>query len=918
MVSTVTLPTLDMSVLLNYYAAKLPVATQSAASSATTTTTNSATANDNPPWEATTAPSQQAQDAQVLSTTNFIDLSNVPALASNADAEVEQDNQKLFSLYQAVNTLSNLAGMAQRDGMTAGQLVGLNTRFQQGLAQVQSFLKTETFNNFTLQAGQTSATATSTASVAFPPMAYTGGTISTDDGLSSAVPGVSAADSFDIQVTKGGVATDVAIDLSQVQGPLTLDNIVTYVNQQLSADGFSSRFKRVMTEGSIDDPTTASYGIEIDPAPSEQISLSSAAATPALYIAGTVGSSSGTTDDPTPDNQGRLIKLTNLDSSPQGVFNATTSPDTGTSTAQSTVVDSQGNVYVLGNATGSFGGQLNQADQDVYLSKYDSAGNLQWTKLLGSTGTANGYSLALNPSGGVVVAGSTTADLTTDAIGNGNTDSFVARYDSDGNQTWVKQIPTLNNNQAAAVSVDSSGNIYIGGQVTGVVGSGQTSSGKADAYLAKLDAKGNIVYEQQFGTSANDSVAATAVGSDGSLYVASVQNGHAIVSKYTNGDATSAPTWTKDLGDLQNGGAIGGLAVSGNAIYLSGTSQNTGLTAGGEASIAAASSGGMDAFVASLTDNGSSATANTVSYVGTSTTDKGGAVTVGSDGTVYLTGTTQGTFAGQSHAGTGTSNLFVAALTSNGSISWTRQYGGADGQSTAAGIAIDAQGSSVLDALGLPRGQISLNQSVDLTSQTTLRAGDSFQIAIQGVGARTPTVTIDSGETLQSLANKVNIALLNTGTASVTFQNGGEALQIKMNAGYTAILQSGPADFDALARLGIAAGPITGPAKAGTTSSTSSSSGSSTGSTSQVFGLGFGGTMDISTATGAGAARAQLQNILSAIRNAYRSSNTPPSATSSTTTQSSGPAPAYLTAQVANYTLALNMLTSTSSSSTTA
>src|SRR5262249_17212266 len=151
---------------------------------------NTATANDKAPWEATTSASQQVQDAQVLSTTKFIDLSNVPALANSADTKVEQDNQKLFSLYQAVNTLSNLAGMAKRDGMTAGQLTGLNTRFQQGLAQVQSFLKTTTFNNFTLQAGKTGATATSTASISFPPMAYTGGTISNDDGLSSALPGV--------------------------------------------------------------------------------------------------------------------------------------------------------------------------------------------------------------------------------------------------------------------------------------------------------------------------------------------------------------------------------------------------------------------------------------------------------------------------------------------------------------------------------------------------------------------------------------------------------------------------------------------------------------------------------------------------------------------------------------------------------
>ncbi|HEY4113521.1 MAG TPA: hypothetical protein VGM17_05610 [Rhizomicrobium sp.] len=910
MVTTVTLPSLDTSVLLNYYAAKLPVAPQSVASTASAT--NSATANDNPPWESLTTPSQQAQDAQVLSTTKFIDTSNVPQNVGSADAKIEQDNQKLFSLYQAVNTLSNLASIAQRDGETSGQLVGLNTRFQQGLQQVESFLKTETFNNFTLQTGQPSASASSTVSLAFPPMTYAGGTVVNDTNLSSALPNVSASQSFDVSVTKSGATTDVPIDLSQVQGPLTLDNIVSYVNQQLSAAGFSSRFQRVITQGSIDDPTNAKYGIAITPAPSEKISLSSAAATPALYLAGTTGSTTGTADNPTPDNQGRLVKLTNLGSSPQGVFNATAAPETGTTTAQSTVVDAQGNVYVVGNATGNFGNQLNQGTQDVYLSKYDSAGNLQWTSLLGSNGMASGLSLALNPNGGVVVAGSTTADLVQSAVADGNNDSFVASYDSNGNQNWVSQIPTLNNNQAAAVSVDSSGNVYIGGQVTGVVGKGQTSSGKADAYVAKLDSKGKISYEQQFGTSGNDSVAATAIGSGGSLYVASVQNGHAIVSKYANGDATSAPAWSEDLGDLQNGGAIGGLVVSGTNVYLSGTTTNASLTAGGQASIATASSGGMDAFVVSLSDNGASASANTVSYVGTSGTDKGGALTVGSDGTVYLAGSTTGTFAGQVRTSANTSNMFVAALGANGSVAWTRQYGGMDGQSTGSGIAFDTQGSSVLDALGLPRGTVTINQSLDLTSQSTLRAGDTFQIAIQGTGARTPTITIDKGETLDSLVNKINAAMLNSGTASITYKNGGEALQIKMNAGVTATLVAGPADFDALARLGIPAGTLSGPA---TSSGSSSTSTSTSAGTAQVYGLGITGTMDISTQTGAGAARAELLNVLSAVRNAYRTSNTPASSTSTAAAQSSGPAPAYLTSQLANYTLALNVLgTGTSTS----
>ena len=898
MVTTITLPTFDPSVLINYYQAKLPILASAVPASPIARV--SETTHDSLPWEAQQS-SQQAEDAKVLQSTNLIDLSNVPKNAgASPDSKTEQDNQKLFALYQAVDTLSYLAGMAKRDGMTTGQLAGLNRRFQSGLTQVMSFIHAETFNNFTLQAGRTVLSVTSLVSLAFPPFDYSGGTVANDAGLQKALPGVSASDSFDISVTKGGAATVVHIDFSQVQGALTVDNIVAYVNQQLAAMGFNSRFSRVMTQGTIDDPTNAKYGIALTPASGESLSLSSASASPALYLAGTTGSITGTADQ-----QGRLVKLTDLDSGPQTVFNATTNPDTGITTAQSSVVDTNGNVYVVGNATGNFGNELNQGAQDAYLSKYDSAGNLQWTKLLGSTGTASGYSLALNPKGGVAVAGSTSAALTTDAIADGNRGSFVASYDSNGNQIWVTEIPTLNANQANAISVDASGNVYFGGQVAGVIGSGQMSSGKLDAYIAKLDAKGNITYEQQFGTSSNDQVAATAVESDGSLIVGSVQNGHAILAKYANGDAISAPIWTKDLGDLQNSGSIGGLVVSGNNIYLSGTTTNAGLTASGEASIAAASSGGMDAFVVSLTDNGTSVSANHVSYVGTSASDKGGGLTVGADGTVYLAGTTTGTFSGQSRTTSGTNNTFVAALSASGSINWTRQYGGADGQSTGAGIAIDPLGFSVLDKLGLPRGLINLNQSLDLTSQSTLRAGDSFEIQIHGTLPRTAKVTIEKGETLRSLADKINAALLNAGNAGITFKNGGEALQIKLNKGVNATFVAGPDDFDALARLGIPAGAL------------SNAPGSSTTADSghQVFGLGFGGTMDISTVTGAGAARAQLLNVLSSIRDTYRKTNTPQS---SVATQITGHAPPYLAAQVANYSLALNLFAGSAAAGTSA
>ena len=280
-----------------------------------------------------------------------------------------------------------------------------------------------------------------------------------------------------------------------------------------------------------------------------------------------------------------------------------------------------------------------------------------------------------------------------------------------------------------------------------------------------------------------------------------------------------------------NGGSISGLAVSGNNVYVSGTTSNGSLTAGGQATVANASDGGMDAFVFGATDNGATATANTVSYVsapGGSTT--AGNVTVGPDGTVYLAGTTTGTFAGQSRSVQNVNNEFVTALSGSGAIDWTRQFGGADGQSTGASVAVDPTGSSVLTALGLPSGAVNVNQSVDLTADTTLRAGNSFQLQTEGTGGRTSTITISQGETLQDLAVSINAELLGAGKATVSFSStGAQTLEITASAGQTINVKAGPANSDALGRLGITPGVITASAKKG--SSSSSTTGTSFGVT---------------------------------------------------------------------------------------
>jgi hypothetical protein len=92
---------------------------------------------------------------------------------------------------------------------------------------------------------------------------------------------------------------------------------------------------------------------------------------------------------------------------------------------------------------------------------------------------------------------------------------------------------------------------------------------------------------------------------------------------------------------------------------------------------------------------------------------------------------------------------------------------------------------------------------VDLTKQTTLRAGDSFKIEIQGTGARTATITIEPGRDVRFpwCTRSTPSSAASARPVSIT-PAAARNLKIQVNAGRTINLIAGPDDFDALARLG--------------------------------------------------------------------------------------------------------------------
>jgi hypothetical protein len=874
-------PSFDFSALSGYYLAQSKLrAAQLAptAPKASTAATNRPADAGLAPWDASKPPqSDTARLKQAMQTTSFVDLQN----SAFDKPGVSGDSKKLFALFTGLTSLQALASKAADDKTLSGERDGLDRRFQSGIDQVKSLVTGQGFDALTLLFGSRAKKVDSELAIPRSGTIYSGNPI-VQGASGNAITGLTGNEVFNVSIAKSTGTFDIQIDLSQIGGPPSVDNIVAYMNEQMKAAGVITRFTRDVFNGKTD-TSPKSYGIAVESVATEKVSFSAPTTAPAVYVAGVAGASATQT--------AQLVKLTDQGTSVTTNFSAQIAPKTGTTDARGTAVDAQGNTYVVGTTTGDLGQGAVQGSQDVFLRKYDSAGQLVWSHLLGSSTSADGFGVAVDASGNVAIAGRVTDRLTTTATGGGS-DSFVSKYDSQGNEVFTRQIAPVLDDQANALSFGADGSLYIAGQTKGSISSGTTSAGGTDAYLQKLTAKGTLVYTRQLGGSGDDRANAVSVDGDGNVVLATMESGAGIVRKFAPGDATSAAIWQVNLGDL-GGGSIGGVALNGGAVYVSGTTTNADLTAGGQATVATPSSGGSDGFVMKIADAGQSASASFVSYIGTSGSDSAANVAV-NNGDIYVAGATNGSLTGG--AAPSVSNAYVAKFDDTGAQVWVHQYAGSAGTGAARSVAVDPQGGSVLDTLGLPRGTISFDQSRDVTAQSTVRAGDYFSVSVNGLDPH--RITVEAGDTLRSLAARITGTLALKGSATVTHGSAGDELTIQANAGSVIELKRGDKSFDALAGLGIEPGKLY-----------NTTSAQATGATAKdkiVFALGLTPTMSLGTQSQARLVVNSVNQALSAIRGAYQALTSPPSSTTTPKPSTTSTAlPADVQRQLANYQAAL-------------
>ncbi len=181
------------------------------------------------------------------------------------------------------------------------------------------------------------------------------------------------------------------------------------------------------------------------------------------------------------------------------------------------ICDSSGTCYVTGQLeyTASFNGyNLSTAGgHDIFVAKYDSAGNLKWAKRAGGSSGDVGYGVSYDFEGSVYIVGEfeTTASFSGIQVtiqGAGN-NMFVAKYDSSGVIQWVNPIGTNSGStKGYAVACDVNGNVYALGTTSARAyfdGSSLFSSrGASDVIFIKFDRHGDFQWVKQIGGSDSD------------------------------------------------------------------------------------------------------------------------------------------------------------------------------------------------------------------------------------------------------------------------------------------------------------------------------------------------------------------------------------------------------------------------------
>ena len=883
-------------------------------------TTSAATkAQPTAPWSGAVVDKQPTQSEflrKAMAGGRFVDEN---AYKLDVRGKTSSEYKTLFALHTGLQMLEAVALRSMDKGVGKTEAANLQKRFDAGLKELSAYLAKagSQVDTVRLVNGESATKTQSSTVIPRDNHVYKTGALHKGQ-LSDSVEAFEGDVRFDVSIRTISGTQTIGIDLAEMGStPRTMDAVIGHINGKLEAAGVETRFsrqeikgeERTMTVGTrkITLPSAGdSWGMTITGSSTETVGFKAAQASASVQVFqgfGTVGETQALKFDPNSSSSPQTGQTNWVD----GRIDQDKLPD-GISTIRASAAGADGSTWIVADMKASAGGHSIRGESDVVLMKLDSAGRVVVSRGIGAASQASGFAISVSEDGRVAVAGSVTGGLVPgQTVSDKNTsDSFVTVFDAEGHEQWTQSRGAKAADEATGVAFGADGRVYVSGRSQSAM-PGASSLGGWDSYVQTLGETqahslaptiGSSLGVTQFGTSGDDTVQAMTVDGD-NLYTAGVENGSFVVRQFRIGTG-GAPELvsSRNLGAALSG-EIANIAVSNGKLIVSGETRNASLAAG---TVTRAHAGGTDAFVASISTDLSASGSDRVAYYGGEGNDSAADVKV-VNGEVWMTGVWD---RGLTAKATDPTTAYLARIdVESGTVDWSRTWTGDKEQAKPMALSVSTSGTSVLDRLGLPQGELVQDVSSKIVESTGLRAGDRFYIENPNTGRRT-AVTIDARDTLQTLATKIETASgrhlkvtvsTNRDDAASSEGNsrvlagGSQYLSITNAEGRKgAVLVAGEMGRDALAGLGLMSGYV-----------------GKTDDKRKAIGIDLPETLNLASSAGSVNAKDFIQSALRSVREAYRAMS--PLMQNVGKTPTAQPS-AYMQSQIANYQAALARLTS--------
>ncbi len=365
-------------------------------------------------------------------------------------------------------------------------------------------------------------------------------------------------------------------------------------------------------------------------------------------------------------------------------------------------LDADGNAYVAGRSDTTWGSPVRPfaGGGDAFVAKLDGTGALIWNAFLGGSAGDNALAIAVDANDDVYVAGlsyTTWGNPVNPFVGVSDYlgDAYVAKLNSNGTLLWNTFLGGSGSDQAWGIAVDGSGNV----RVTGTSGLSwgkpvNPFAGNEDAFVASLDTNGNLLWNTFLGSYYSDSGQNIALDASGNSYVAGMSTatwGHPVIPFVGGQDAFVAK--------LDSSGALtwntflpddaGGLASI--ALDGAGNAYVTGDTGTTWGNPVNPFTNGPDAYVAKL-DGSGALTWNTFLAGGSSPYSGFSDIALDANANAYVLGGSYAPWGTPVRPYSGLTDAWVARVTNSGALEWNTFLGGA-GNDGPGGIALDGHGN---------------------------------------------------------------------------------------------------------------------------------------------------------------------------------------------------------------------------------